>query len=79
MFGDDKAIAVGPDTDGVVVLNGVEEFDHLHHKVYSSATFDMFPMPRPWICSICGKEGVDHDVLPETYDEVRQRFGKETT
>ena len=54
-----------------------EESDHEHQKVYSPMILPTLPAQRPWICSICGKEGVDHDILSETYDEMRKRFGKE--
>ena len=66
-------------TDMGIIPLGAEEIDHLHQKVYSPMILPTLPAQRPWICSICGKEGVDQDILSETYDEMRKRFGKETT
>jgi len=44
-----------------------------HHKVYSNYHRDK---KFPWICAICGKEGVDPSLpLPHTeYEELRVNF-----
>lgn len=50
---------------------------HVHVKIYAPYELQSCPPQKPWICSICGKEGID--VLPmlsNDYDSVKARFNK---
>ena len=50
--------------------------EHIHEKVYSNIVLTTYPCQRPWICKICGQEGIDVNSIPESYESIREKFDK---
>ena len=52
-----------------------EKSIHRHKKIYAPYILTSMPPQHPWICEICGEEGIDTEVSNfSKYMEIKRKF-----
>lgn len=51
---------------------------HDHDKCYCQTILLSYPPQYPWICRICGEQGVDHAdvIIHNEYEELKRKWNQ---